>query len=279
MAYPKPKYGLIGKIRAVQGSTGDLIEVLTAGSNDMPGCLSYVVARDPADPDAVWVTEVWVDQASHKASLQLPSVQAAIARGRPLIAGFEQHVETVPADGSRLSPSAGHVSERTQLFELQRHSTWADARLLNALRDAAASVPEAVRELAHVRGSQETWLARIEGRRPSLEVWPELSLDELDRVGSELDRAWLDLVSGLDSDALDRVIAYENNSGVSTESVVSDILLAVIVHSQYHRGKVNVALRVAGAEPVLVDYMAWRRLGSPTAEPPRQPPRRGPLEP
>jgi quinol monooxygenase YgiN len=25
----------------------------------MPGCLSCIVARDPSDADAVWVTEVW----------------------------------------------------------------------------------------------------------------------------------------------------------------------------------------------------------------------------
>ena len=58
----------------------------------MPGCLSYVVARDPADADAIWITEVWVDAASHKASLALPSVQAAIAEARPLIAGFDSSV-------------------------------------------------------------------------------------------------------------------------------------------------------------------------------------------
>ena len=46
------------------------------------GCLNYIVARDPADADAIWITEVWVDAASHKASLALPSVQADRQRGR-----------------------------------------------------------------------------------------------------------------------------------------------------------------------------------------------------
>ena len=65
----------------------------------MPGCLSYVVARDPADADAIWITEVWDSRDSHRASLQLPQVRAAIARARPLIAGFESGVETVPVGG------------------------------------------------------------------------------------------------------------------------------------------------------------------------------------
>ena len=54
---------------------------------------------DPADANALWVTEVWESQASHQASLSLPAVQAAIAKGRPMIAGFSNRVETVPLGG------------------------------------------------------------------------------------------------------------------------------------------------------------------------------------
>ena len=92
-------YGLIGKMKAVPGQRDALISILLDGVSGMPGCLSYVVAQDPADADAIWITEVWDSKASHKASLSLPSVQAAIARGRPLIAGFEQQVETAPVGG------------------------------------------------------------------------------------------------------------------------------------------------------------------------------------
>ncbi len=77
-------YGLIGKMKA------------------MPGCLSYVIARDPRDEDAVWITEVWDSADSHKASLALPGVQSAIARGRPLIAGFGERFETQPVGGHGL---------------------------------------------------------------------------------------------------------------------------------------------------------------------------------
>ena len=95
-------YGLIGKFKAADGQRDALIAILLEGVSGMPGCLSYVVAQDPADPDGIWITEVWEDQASHKASLSLPSVQAAIGRARPLIAGFEQHIETTPVGGHGL---------------------------------------------------------------------------------------------------------------------------------------------------------------------------------
>lgn len=98
-------YGLIGKIKVVPGKRDALMEILLAGVSGMPGCLSYVVAKDSEDSDAIWVTEVWDSKASHEASLSLPSVQEAIAQGRPLIAGFEDGFETEPVGGHGLESS------------------------------------------------------------------------------------------------------------------------------------------------------------------------------
>jgi quinol monooxygenase YgiN len=95
-------YGLIGKMNAVPGQRDALLGFLAEGTAAMPGCLSYVIATDPADPDGLWITEVWDSAASHQASLELPAVQAAIAKGRPLIAGFSNRVETIPVAGHGL---------------------------------------------------------------------------------------------------------------------------------------------------------------------------------
>jgi len=87
---------------AAPGQREALIEILLEGQSEMPGCLSYIIARDTEDADALWVTEVWDSQASHQASLSLPTVQEAIARGRPLIAGFGERFETEPVGGHGL---------------------------------------------------------------------------------------------------------------------------------------------------------------------------------
>ncbi len=98
-------YGLIGKMIAVPGARDALIDVLLDGVSSMPGCLSYVVARDAADEDALWISEVWESRDAHAASLALPSVRDAIAKGRPLIAGFGERFETAPVGGHGLAPS------------------------------------------------------------------------------------------------------------------------------------------------------------------------------
>ncbi len=92
-------YGLIGKFTAVPGRRDELLGILLEASSGMAGCKSYIVARDPTDADAVWITEVWESRADHKASLAIPEVRAAIEKAMPLIASFGEHIETDPVGG------------------------------------------------------------------------------------------------------------------------------------------------------------------------------------
>ena len=92
-------YGLIGKMKTQPGQRDALIALMLQGTTAMPGCISYVVARDTTDPDAIWVTEVSDSPESHKASLSLPEVRDTIAQAMPLIAAFEPGAETEPVGG------------------------------------------------------------------------------------------------------------------------------------------------------------------------------------
>ncbi|MFV0644666.1 MAG: putative quinol monooxygenase [Sphingomonadaceae bacterium] len=95
-------YGLIGKMKAQAGQRAALSAVLLDGLGDMPGCLSYIVANDPVDNDILWITEAWESKEAHRASLSLPSVQQAIAKGRPMIETMETVAETIPVGGHGL---------------------------------------------------------------------------------------------------------------------------------------------------------------------------------
>ena len=92
-------YGLIGKMMVVPGKRDEVLDILLASTARMPGCLSYVVAKDAADANAIWITEVWDNKANHDASLSLPAVKDAIAKARPVIAGFGDGATTVPVGG------------------------------------------------------------------------------------------------------------------------------------------------------------------------------------
>jgi len=89
-------------MNAVSGKRDALIAILIAGTAEMPGCLSYIVAKDAADEDAIWITEVWDSKASHDASISIPGVKETIAKGRPLIAAFGTPAITTPVGGRGL---------------------------------------------------------------------------------------------------------------------------------------------------------------------------------
>ena len=96
-------HGLIGKMIAAPGKRDELIAILLESTTGMPGCLSYVIAKDPKDANAIWITEVWDNKDSHAASLTLPAVKAAIAKAKPIIAGFGDYVTTEPVGGVGLA--------------------------------------------------------------------------------------------------------------------------------------------------------------------------------
>jgi len=96
-------YGLIGKMIAAPGKRDELLALMLDTTGEMPGCHLYLLATDPADPDAIWITEAWEDEAAHRASLTLPEVQATITKARPLIAGFGERFVTTPVGGFGLT--------------------------------------------------------------------------------------------------------------------------------------------------------------------------------
>jgi quinol monooxygenase YgiN len=101
-------FGLIVKITAVAGKRDELVAILLGGVTSLPGCLSYIVATDASDADAIWFTEAWDSQASHDASLLLPSVKETFAKARPLIAGIGNRVITTPLGGIGLVLPTDH---------------------------------------------------------------------------------------------------------------------------------------------------------------------------
>ena len=92
-------YGLITSMTAVSGRRDDLIAILMASVSNMPGCLSYVVAKDSKDENTIWITEIWDSKESHDASLSLPGVRQAVSAGRPMISAFGNQVITIPVGG------------------------------------------------------------------------------------------------------------------------------------------------------------------------------------
>jgi len=101
-------YGLIVKLTVVPGRREEMIGILKDSARNMPGCLSYVVAKDSVDENALWVTEVWDSPASHDASLALPAVKSVLTRAKELVSSLERIALTIPVWGVGLQAEHGH---------------------------------------------------------------------------------------------------------------------------------------------------------------------------
>jgi uncharacterized damage-inducible protein DinB len=141
------------------------------------------------------------------------------------------------------------------------YDDWANREVLRHLQRESSPPPSCTGWLAHVLGAQAEWLARLEGGKSELPVWPKLTLDELEPHLARLRASWRRFLAGLDPHRLEGTIAYVNSKGQPWTSRVEDVLTHVLLHGAYHRGQIASALREAGLTPPYTDYIHATRTG------------------
>jgi quinol monooxygenase YgiN len=80
---------------------GKLLAV-AEGMRGAPGCELYVVNLSADEPDIVWVTEVWADQAASDRALSGDLGEAGIGEVIELLAGPPELVDLTPLGGPGL---------------------------------------------------------------------------------------------------------------------------------------------------------------------------------
>jgi len=98
------KLVLHGRFGAKEGKRDALAANLmraAAAMEDLPACRLYVVSTSEADPNGVWVTEIWDSAADHAASLKRPETQQLIAETMPLIAELPARADKLALVGGK----------------------------------------------------------------------------------------------------------------------------------------------------------------------------------
>ena len=151
-----------------------------------------------------------------------------------------------------------------QIQRLFEHLEWADDRVLQRLSQIGGLHEDILQRYGHILGAEHVWLARLEGRPPTVAVWPDMLLKEYQNVAGANHRAYRSFVAALDEPALGRTVEYKNSAGLDFTSRVDDVLIHVALHGSYHRGQIAALLREAGEAPEPTDYIAFVR-GAPAA--------------
>ena len=174
---------------------------------------------------------------------------------------------------SRLN-KPGHM-KLSDLIDLYHHMQWADASVWRAVfaSETARGDQKLTDYFYHLHLVQRAFLRAWRGEprdapfptfddAHSLMLWGRSYYDEVFKHLEKLsDQAisqravlpWAELV--------------ERQLGQTPAPInLSDMMLQVPLHSQYHRGQINARLRAVGGEPPTVDYIAWLWLGRPPAD-------------
>ncbi len=107
----------------------------------------------------------------------------------------------------------------------------------------------------HTLNAQQIWNSRILGEK-SFEVWQINPFEKLDEINVQNYKKSVDIIQNTD---LNKKIEYQNSGGMKFQNSIFEILFQAINHSTYHRGQINFLLKQSGIEPVLTDYIFYKR--------------------
>ena len=159
------------------------------------------------------------------------------------------------------------------LLDLFDHMESADAAVWTAVLTSlsGASDPQLCKYLLHVSSVQRAFLDAWKGR-------PFVFRNNFDDVHLEAElaavRAYYPearaFIADVDADALAGAIRLPWVGWIEQQlkqtfaaTTLGETMLQVISHSTHHRAQANLRLRALGAEPTVVDYIAWIWRGRP----------------
>lgn len=151
--------------------------------------------------------------------------------------------------------------------KLWGHCQWADAAVFKAVRDCPQD-SEVWREYAHILGAEAVWLARLEQRVSQVPVWPTLAVEDAEQLRAALITGYDVFIGALGETSLTHAVTYRNSRGAEFTTPICDMLLQVLLHGQYHRGKISLLLRQTIDTAAPVDYISYV-WGVPAAVTPR----------
>ncbi|MEH7085782.1 DinB family protein [Neobacillus drentensis] len=140
------------------------------------------------------------------------------------------------------------------------HLHWSNQRILETLQNTESENEQINRLFSHILLAEQVWLTRLKGSDSSnLPIWAEVSLKACAEMANRNNQYFKKFLSSLTDPALEQIVTYRNSKGIEFNNSVRDILTHVALHGQYHRGQINQLLRANGSEPVILDYIIFKR--------------------
>lgn len=140
------------------------------------------------------------------------------------------------------------------LFEYNHHF---NQRLSVVFTDNSDKTSEkAVQLFNHLLNAHQIWNSRIEAKPSALGVWELRSVRDLSNIDKTNYEQTLQILHTCN---LNGAISYTTRNGQMFSNRVQDILFHIINHSTYHRGQIATEFKQHGLEPLVTDYIFYKR--------------------
>ena len=141
-----------------------------------------------------------------------------------------------------------------ELFEYNHHFNQKLGDVFNEHPDKISE--KAIQLYSHILNAHQIWNNRIDPKQKTFKVWeihPVQEYRNIDKMNYEHSLLILDQFD------LNETISYPNSRGQVFSNRIPDILFHVINHSTYHRGQIATDFRQSGLEPLITDYIVYKR--------------------
>jgi uncharacterized damage-inducible protein DinB len=145
---------------------------------------------------------------------------------------------------------------KEKLIDLFEYTYHFNKEMITVISENLEKVDEKTISLInHTLNAQQVWNSRVLGEK-SFEVWQINPFKNLHEINHQNFQKSIEIIENSD---LDQRIEYQNSRGAKFENSVFEILFQAINHSTYHRGQINSLLKQNGIDPVLTDYIFYKR--------------------
>lgn len=145
---------------------------------------------------------------------------------------------------------------KEKLIDLFEYTFYFNKEMIKVIsKNFEKSDDKTIALINHTLNAQQIWNSRILNEK-SFEVWQLNPFEDLEEINDQNFQKSIYIVENFD---FDQTIIYQNSKGTTFENTVFEMLFQTINHSTYHRGQINSLLKKEGIEPVLTDYIFYKR--------------------
>lgn len=145
---------------------------------------------------------------------------------------------------------------KEKLIDLFEYTYHFNTEMIKVISGNLESVDEKTISLInHTINAQQIWNSRILNEK-TFEVWQINPFEVLGEINLQNFEKSIEIINNFDPD---QKITYQNSRGAAFENTVFEMLFQAINHSTYHRGQINSLLKQSGIDPVLTDYIFYKR--------------------